>query len=75
MPEDLRKVRNREPLKRLDSGMEITRATKHEPIDIAHLSPVELRQQTDDRHGSKFLTDWTLERLVQWLEAQIEARR
>ena len=50
MPEevgDLSGVRNRESLRRLDTGMEITRATKHEPIDFDSLSKQELKSRTD----------------------------
>ncbi len=67
-----RRVGNRQTLKRLDSGMEITRATKHEPIDLEVISNEELRVLTDDRNGSKFLAEWTLETYVDWLELQIE---
>ena len=74
MAEDLYKVRNRETLRTLDSAMEITRATKHEAIDFSLLNGQELRNATDDRSGSKFLREWTLLRLVDWLEAQIRAQ-
>jgi len=68
---DLYKVRNRETLRRLDTGMEIVRATKHEPIDFDALSRAELFGKTTPRNGSKFLAEWTLERLVNWTEEQI----
>jgi hypothetical protein len=74
MDEDLYKVRNRETLRLLDMGMEITRATKHEPIDFSILSGQELRDATDDRSGSKFLREWTLRRLVNWLEVQVRGQ-
>jgi hypothetical protein len=76
MPEevgDLSRVRNRETLRRLDTGMEITRATKHEPIDIDSLSKQELKSRTDARSGSKFLPEWTLPRLTDWTEQQVRA--
>lgn len=69
--EDLYKVLNRQTLRRLDSGMEITRATKHEPIDFDSLTKQELRSYTDDRSGSKFLAEWSLPRVTNWIEAQI----
>lgn len=68
---DLRKVRNRETLRRLDNGMEIVRATKHEPIDFESLSRQELTRLTDSQNGSKFLGEWSLERLTDWLEARV----
>lgn len=71
---DLRSVGNRQTLRRLDSGMEITRATKHEPIEFAALTREQLRTQTDDRNGSKFLADWTLNRLVDWLADEVTRR-
>jgi hypothetical protein len=70
---DYYKVRNRETLKRLDCGMEITRAVKHEPIDSGGLSRGELIELTNDRNGSKFLAEWQLPALVDWLEQQILA--
>ena len=71
---DLYKVRNRETLRRLDTGMEITRATKHEPIDFGSLTNKELRECTDRRSGSKFLPEWTLLRLTDWIEQEIRRR-
>jgi hypothetical protein len=72
MGEDLRGVGNRRTLRRLASGMEITRAVKHEPIAFDRLTASQLTRLTDDRHGSKFLPEWTMARLVDWLEQQIE---
>ncbi|HSZ57253.1 MAG TPA: hypothetical protein VK797_16420 [Tepidisphaeraceae bacterium] len=71
---DLYKVRNRETLRRLDTGMEITRATKHEPIAFDSLSNEELRDCTDSRSGSKFLAEWTLAQLTDWTEQQVRLR-
>lgn len=68
---EFRQVGNRQTLRRTASGMEITRATKHEPIDFNRLGRSELIRLTDDVHGSKFLPAWTLERLVDWTEQQI----
>jgi hypothetical protein len=51
--------------------MEIVRTTKREPIDFASLSRAELVAATNPRNGSKFLSEWSLERLVNWTEAQI----
>jgi hypothetical protein len=72
MSADYYKVRNRETLCRLESGMEITRATKHEPIDFDGLSKRELERLTNDYNGSKFLPTWPLERVVEWTAEQID---
>jgi hypothetical protein len=68
------KVLNRQTIKRLDSGMEITRAKKHEPVDSTKLTNDELRRQTDKVSGSKFSPVWSLPEIVSWLETQIEER-
>ena len=68
--EDFYKARNRGTLKKLASGMEVTRATKHEPIDFDVLSAEELRNSTNDRSGRKFLAEWTLPKIVEFLEEQ-----
>ena len=52
----------------LKSGLEVVRRTKHEPVDFAKLSRAELERRTDKRDGSKFLADWNLDRLVDWIE-------
>lgn len=68
---DLYKVGNRQSLRRLPTGMEITRATKHEPIDFGELDSPELKRLTDAVNGSKFLASWPLERVTDWLKEQI----
>jgi|SRR5665213_520255 len=69
----LRAVRDRETLWRIPAtGMEICRAMKHEPIDFDSLDRDELASHTDDRNGSKFLSRWTLRRLVLWSVEQSE---
>lgn len=72
--DDYRLVGNGQTLKRVDGGMEITRATKHEPIDFHSLSTDDLRRLTNDRDGSKFMAAWTLDAYVTWLEGQISQR-
>jgi hypothetical protein len=64
-------VRNRETLRRLGSGMEITRATKHEPVDFDSLKKKELERLTDDVNGSKFLAAWPLPRVVDWIADRV----
>jgi len=54
----------------LPSGFIITRAVKHEPIDLDRLSADELKRQTDKVRGSKFTSAWSLRRLVDWIERQ-----
>src|SRR5437016_4967053 len=70
---DCYKVRNRETLRRLENGIEVTRAVKHEPIDYASLDAEKLEEATDDRNGSKFLPSWTLQRIVDWTAEQVAA--
>lgn len=70
---DYYKVRNRETLRKLESGIEITRAVKHEPIDFAALTASELEEATNDRNGSKFLASWPLQRVVDWTTEQVAA--
>ena len=59
-------IRDGETLRRLDSGLEIQRRLKHEPVDFSSWSPAELEEKTDERHGSKFLPEWSLQRVTNW---------
>ena len=68
-PRNLHLVRDRETLVRLDSGVEIIRAMKHEPISFQGRNKAEVRQLTDKINGSKFAASWTLERYTDWLAA------
>ncbi|HEY3245234.1 MAG TPA: hypothetical protein VGM03_17975 [Phycisphaerae bacterium] len=70
--QDLSAIPNREPLRRLASGLEIARARKHEPIDFSRLNRNQIERLTDKRFGSKFLPEWTLERLTDWIQEQVE---
>ena len=65
-------VRDRETLVRLASGVEIMRARKHEPISFADRTRDEIKSLTNKENGSKFATDWNLERYVEWLTAFVE---
>ena len=71
---DYYRTRNRETLLTLDNGMEITRATKHEPTDFDALSRTDLERLTDDYNGSKFLPSWPIGRVVEWTAAQIRVQ-
>jgi hypothetical protein len=57
----------------LPSGLQIVRRRKHEPVDFAELDYPDLVRLSDPRHGSKFLDDWGLERLTQWIAAEVRA--
>jgi hypothetical protein len=66
-PRNLHLVRDRETFVRLDSGVEIIRAMKHEPVSFQGMSKAELRRVTNKVNGSKFAAAWTLERCTDWL--------
>jgi hypothetical protein len=70
---DLTRIPDRGELRRLASGLIITRARKHEPIRIEDLSADELKRVTDKIRGSKFMSDWTLTRVTDWIQEQIES--
>jgi hypothetical protein len=59
-------------LRQLDGGLEIIRYRKHEPIHFDQLMPEELVWKTGKRWGSKFLANWTLDRYVTWIAAQVQ---
>lgn len=67
--QNLYAVRDRETLVRLDSGVEIIRAMKHEPVSFQGKSDAQIVRLTNKINGSKFAHDWTLEQYVQWLSA------
>ena len=68
-PRNLHLVRDRETLLRLDSGVEIIRAMKHEPVSFEGMNKAAMRRLTDKVNGSKFAATWTLERYADWLAA------
>ncbi len=73
LPESLRRVSDGHPLKILANGLVIIRRKKHEPIDMTGLSRQDIVDWTSKRSGSKFSSDWTLVRCVQWIEDQVTA--
>jgi hypothetical protein len=68
-------VRDGETLRRLSSGLEIVRRRKHEPIDFEGLTRNERLRLTDKRFGSKFLPDWGIVRLTDWIADEIDTRK
>lgn len=60
---------------RLPSGIELVRRVKHEPADMTGWSAGELRERTGKEQGSKFLSEWTLERYANWLAKELTERR
>jgi len=70
--EDLTASPDGATLRHLASGLEIVRRRKHEPVDLSGLTRDQLRQNTDKRAGSKFTSDWSLEKLVVWVGEQVE---
>ena len=61
----LRVVRDGRILHTLPNGIQIQRRMKHEPIRLEGLSKREIRRRTDKKHGSKFLPETTLRRIVE----------
>jgi hypothetical protein len=61
-------------LRRLASGLEIVRRRKHEPIDLDSIAQRERERLTDKRFGSKFLADWNLVQLTDWITEEVESR-
>jgi hypothetical protein len=49
----------------LPNGISILRRTKHEPINLAGLSPAQVKLRTDKTNGSKFLRGTGLARIVE----------
>ena len=73
--EDLAGVPDGETLRRLPSGLQIVRRQKHEPIDFESLTRNERVRLTDKRFGSKFLQDWGIVRLTNWIADEIDAQK
>lgn len=69
---NLHLVRDRETLVRLDLGVEIIRAMKHESISFQGMNKTEIGRVTDKINGSKFAHAWSLERYVIWLVDIVE---
>jgi hypothetical protein len=72
--DDLAGVPDGETLRRLESGLQIVRRRKHEPIDFEGLARNERVRLTDKRFGSKFLQDWGIVRLTDWIAEEIDSR-
>lgn len=70
--EDLAGLPDGSTLRTTDAGLEIVRRKKHEPIDLQGFGKKELKDQTDRKNGSKFLANWTLEVLVNWIDDELE---
>lgn len=71
--EDLAGVPDAGILKKLESGLEIIRRRKHEPIELSKLTRDDLIRLTGKRFGSKFLPDWTIVRLTAWTAEVVES--
>lgn len=56
-------------------GLQIVRRRKHEPIDFEGLARSERVRLTDKRFGSKFLRDWGIVRLTDWIAEEIDSRK
>ena len=69
--EDLAGVPDGETLRRLPSGLEIVRRRKHEPVDFEGRSRNDQARLTDKRFGSKFLQEWNLAWVTDWIADQI----
>jgi hypothetical protein len=75
LEDQYRKVRDREPLKALANGLMIVRCKKHEPIVLTDLSREQVIWRTSKQWGSKFTSDWTLAKYVQWIELRLKELR
>ncbi len=63
------------PLRTHSGGLIIIRRFKHEWNPALEGLPVDrLARMTDKVYGSKFLRSWSLNRLVDWIEEQVERR-
>lgn len=72
--EDLAGISDGGTLRRLPTGLEIVRRQKHEPINLVTLPRSERVRLTGKRFGSKFLSEWGLERLTDWIASEVESR-
>lgn len=59
-------------LRRLPNGLEIVRRQKHEPIMLGAGSS-DIASRTDKKSGSKFVSQWGLDRVTNFLEKQLLA--
>jgi len=61
------------PLRVLRGGLTIVRYLKHEWVPgFEELPPDRSARRTDKVYGSKFLAAWNLDRLVDWMDLQIQ---
>jgi hypothetical protein len=61
----LRKVQDSDILHTLESGIQIQRRKKHEPIGFDDMTQEEIDRRTDKKNGAKFLPGTTLSRIVE----------